>query len=245
MKNYNLFFIYVFDIFTFENKKSPEKNIKSTQEKEVINMVTQICDFLVDKMKAKMPDIDDERAEVIHYGLENIVGELPKVFLLFFTAGVLQILDLTFISFLSILFYRAFSGGFHAKTHLACILLTHILYIGNVLLSKLFMFEQEWIKYIIVLAVWIFSVVMISWYAPADTENVPILRKKDRKQKKILSYITMTLTLIMALIIQDRLISNIIWMGVLLQTCCITRLAYKIMKNRYGYEVYAEENKSC
>ena len=103
MKNYNLFFIYVFDIFTVEIKKSPEKNIKSTQEKEVINMVTQICDFLVDKMKAEMPDIDDERAEVIHYGLENIVGELPKVFLLFFTAGVLLILDLTFISFLSIL----------------------------------------------------------------------------------------------------------------------------------------------
>ena len=51
----------------------------------------------------------------------------------------------------------------------------------------------------------------------------------------------MTLTLIVSLIVKDRLISNIIWMGVLLQTCCITRLAYKIMKNRYGYEVYGQE----
>ena len=204
-------------------------------------MVSQICDFLVDKMRAEMPDIDDERAEVIHYGLENFIGELPKIFLLFVSAVILQIIDLTIISFLSVLAYRAFSGGFHAKTHIACILLTHFLYIGNVLLSKMIVFEQEWIKYIIVLAVWIFSMIMISWYAPADTENVPILRKKDRKQKKIFSYITMTLTLIVSLIIQDRLISNIIWMGVFLQTCCITRLAYKLTNNQYGHEVYAEE----
>lgn len=213
--------------------------------KEVVKTVTKICTLLTDKMRAEMPEIDDERAEVIQYGLENLIGELPKTFLLFVTAAVFQVLDLTIISFLSILAYRAFSGGFHAKTHLACILLTHTLYIGNVLLSKLIVFEQNWIKYSIVLAVWLFSMLMISWYAPADTENVPILRKKDRKQKKILSYITMTLTLVVALIIQDRVISNIIWMGVLLQTCCITRLAYKIMKNRYGYEVYKQEMKNC
>lgn len=203
-------------------------------------MVTQICDFLVDKMRAEMPEIDEERAEVIHYGLENIIGELPKVFLLFAVATIFQILDLTLISFFSIFFYRAFSGGFHAKTHLACIILTHSLYIGNVMLSKLIMFEQNWIKYIIVFAVWFFSMVMISWYAPADTENVPILRKKERKQKKILSYITMTLTLIVALVVQDRLISNIIWIGVLLQTLCITRFVYKITNNKYGHEVYKD-----
>lgn len=221
-------------------KKVSEKRIKSSQDKEVMIMVTQICDFLTDKIRAEMPEIDDERAEVIHYGLENYIGELPKIFLLLVTSLVLQIFDLTLISFASILMYRAFSGGFHAKTHLACILLTHSLYIGNVLLSKLIVFEQDWIKYVIVLGVWLFSMVMISWYAPADTENVPILSKKDRKQKKILSYITMTLTLIVSLIIQDRLISNIIWMGVFLQTCCITRVAYKLTNNKYGYEVYAE-----
>ena len=38
--------------------------------------------------------------------------------------------------------------------------------------------------------------IMIKLYAPADTENVPILRKKDRKKKKILSYIFLTIGLI-------------------------------------------------
>ena len=79
---------------------------------------------------------------------------------------------------------------------------------------------------------------MIKLYAPADTENVPILREKDRKQKQILSYITYTIALIIALVINNQIISNIIIIGYLMQTCMITKIAYKITKNRYGHEVY-------
>ena len=201
-------------------------------------MVTQICDFLTNRIRKEMPEINDERAEAIHYGLENIIGEMRKVALIFIIPCILQIVDLTMISFASILLYRAFSGGFHAKTHIGCIICTTSLYIGNVILSKMFLFDQEWIKYIIISIVWLFSMIMIRKYAPADTENVPILRKKDRKQKRILSYVTMTLTLLIAFLIKDRVISNIIWMGILLQTFCITRLAYKITNNKYGHEVY-------
>lgn len=205
-------------------------------------MVTRICDFLTNKIRAEMPEIDDERAEIIHYGLENIVGELPKTFIIFGIAWFLNIIDLTLITFVSIMMYRAFAGGFHAKTHIGCILFTSLLYLGPPLISKYIVFEQEWIKYIIIVAVWIFSMLMISWYAPADTEDVPILREKDRKKKKMLSYITMTITLIIAFFVQDRVISNIIWFGVFLQTCCITRIVYKITNNQYGHEVYSKQN---
>lgn len=83
--------------------------------------------------------------------------------------------------------------------------------------------------------------VMIKLYAPADTENVPILRKKDRRNKQILSYITMTITLIISLFIQDVVISNIIIYGILLQTLTITRIAYKLTNNKYGHEVYEKQ----
>ncbi len=204
-------------------------------------MVTRICDFLTNKIRAEMPEIDDERAEIIHYGLENIVGELPKTFIIFGIAWFLNIIDLTLITFVSIMMYRAFAGGFHAKTHIGCILFTSLLYLGPPLISKYIVFEQEWIKYIIIVAVWIFSMLMISWYAPADTENVPILRKSERKQKKILSYITMTATLLIASTISDNIISNIIWLSVLIQTLYITRLMYKITNNAYGYETFQQK----
>ena len=84
--------------------------------------------------------------------------------------------------------------------------------------------------------------IMIKLYAPADTENLPILRKKERKAKKILSYISMTATLIIAAFVKDSVISNIMILGTLFQTILITRFVYKITNNKYGHEVYEQEN---
>ena len=84
---------------------------------------------------------------------------------------------------------------------------------------------------------------MIKLYAPADTENVPILRKKERKQKQILSFIVVTIELIVALFIPDTIISNLIIIGVLFETVTITRFAYKLTNNKYGYEVYCNISK--
>jgi len=187
-----------------------------------------------------MPDIDDERAEIINYGLQNIIGELPKTALIFVLAYILGILDLTIIAFISIVVYCTFSGGFHLKTHIGCIICTNAIYIGDVLLSKSLIYQNNITKYILIAVVWLFSMAMISLYAPADTENVPILRKKDRRNKKILSYITMTITLIVSLFIKDIVISNILIYGVFIQTLTITRIAYKLTNNKYGHEIYAK-----
>ena len=80
---------------------------------------------------------------------------------------------------------------------------------------------------------------MLKLYAPADTENVPILRKKERTQKQILSYLILTVEFIIAIIIGNTTIAGIIIFGDLIQTLTITRIAYKITDNKYGHEVYA------
>ncbi len=111
------------------------------------------------------------------------------------------------------------------------------MYIGPAVLSKYIILDGN-IKIITIIMLWIFAMAMITLYAPADTENVPILRKSERKQKQILSYITVTIALIVAGIINNPIISNIIIIGYFIQTCTITRIAYKITKNKYGHEVY-------
>ena len=203
-------------------------------------MIDKFCNYIVKNIRKEMPEVDDERAEVIKYGLEIIIGEIPKSFLLFIIGFILGIGKLTIYSFLLILPYRALSGGFHLKTHLGCILGTSLFYCGNVFLSKWIILEPEIFKYIIIALVWIFSMVMIYLYAPADTENVPILRAKERKIKKILSYIVMTIELLVAICIKDSVIANLIIFGILIQSISITRLAYRITNNKYGYEVYAQ-----
>ena len=45
-------------------------------------MIDKFCEFITNKIRKEMPEIDDERAEVINYGVQLIIGEIPKFFLI-------------------------------------------------------------------------------------------------------------------------------------------------------------------
>ena len=66
-------------------------------------MIDKICMFLTNKMRKEMPEIDDERAEIINYGLQNIIGEIPKIFIMLGIAYLLGVFKLALITFLIIL----------------------------------------------------------------------------------------------------------------------------------------------
>ena len=207
-------------------------------------MIEKLCSFLTNKIRNEMPEVDDERAEVINYGLQLIIGEIPKIFITLAVAYLLGVLKLTLIMVLVLLPYRAFSGGFHLKTHIGCVVSTTLYYCGIAKISNYF-FLYNPMKIIFILCVWIFGTIMIKLYAPADTENVPILRTKERKQKKILSYISFSIGLIAAVIINNNSVANILILGNLVQSMMITPIAYKLTNNKYGYEVYGKEELTC
>ena len=111
------------------------------------------------------------------------------------------------------------------------------MYIGNAYISQLF--ELSMInKVIISILIWSFAMLMIFKYAPADTEDVPIISKRERKKRKNISYLIASLMIIIACLINNSIISNILLLGVLIQTITITRFAYRLTKNRYGHEEY-------
>ena len=82
---------------------------------------------------------------------------------------------------------------------------------------------------------------MIYLYAPADTEDVPVIAKRERKKRKVISYVVVSVMLVCGCVVQNAVISNMLIVGVLLQSCSISRLAYRVTGNRFGYEVYYEE----
>lgn len=200
-------------------------------------MIDKFCDYLTSKIRVKDPEIDDERAEIINYGIHLIVGEIPKFFIIMGIAYLLGVLDLTILAYFLILPYRGTSGGFHLKTHIGCIIGSTVFFCGIGLAGKYIILGKT-IKYIVTFVIWAFSMIMVKLYAPADTENVPIISKSERKKKKILSYITLTISIVVSLFIPNEVISNIIVYGMLFQSISITRLAYKLTNNKYGYEVY-------
>lgn len=208
-------------------------------------MIDKICDKLIERMKIKMPDMTDERAEVIKYGLELIIGELPKFFILFALSWILGIFKYTLILMLAITPYKMQSGGVHLKTHIGCIIGTTLFYCGNVLLSKYINITGFTNRLILAISVFVFAIIMITLYAPADTENVPILRKKDRRKKKISSYIIVTLMIICSFFIKDHIISNMLIFGVLIQSIMITKFTYKIFNVKFGYLEYIKTQKDA
>lgn len=202
-------------------------------------MLDKICTFLIQKMRKENPDIDDEKAEVINYGLQNLFGEIPKTFVMLLVAYILGIFEWALFTFVALFIYKGASGGVHLKTHIGCLIFTCTFYCIIPFISKYIIMSQI-VKYIVVTIVWIFGMIMIKIYAPADTESVPILQEKVRRRKKIVSYISFTTALSVALFIPNNTICNILILANLFQTITITKFVYKITKNKYGYEVYGD-----
>jgi len=200
-------------------------------------VIEAICNSLTKKIIQSVDGYDESKADEINYGLQLLIGEVPKFFIILLLAFLLHMFKLTLISFLIILPYRAFSGGFHLHTHLGCIVVTSLLYIGTPYLASILNFNDT-IKYILIAITFIFSFAMIAKYAPADTENVPVLQKKERRKRKIWSFVIAGVELVIAIFIPYKVVSNMIIIGILVQTLTLTRLAYKITNNKYGYEVY-------
>ena len=109
-------------------------------------MIDKICLFLTNKIRKEMPEVDDERAEIINYGLHLLIGELPKNFIILGIAYFLGVFKLTLIMVILLLPYRATSGGFHLKTHIGCILGTTLIYCGIAKIACYIIFYNQILK---------------------------------------------------------------------------------------------------
>ncbi len=203
-------------------------------------VLDSICEKVNIKLKEEIPDITSDRIEVIDYGLRMIIGEIPKLIIMFCIAYLLGVLPLAILSYIILSPYGMFAGGAHANSHIGCIITTPAVYCGGVILSQNLLQVISLERYLTIFAVWIFGSIMCLIYAPADTENVPILRKKERRFKKIMACITLTISLVVSIFLNNIVISNILIFGCLIRSIMITRPIYILFNNKYGHEVYSE-----
>ena len=204
-------------------------------------MIDKFCDWITEKIKAKVTDIDEERELVINFGVRLIFGELPKILILFIIGFLLNMGWQTLLLFFLIAPYRSFTGGFHLKTHLGCMITTSILYLSPIIIAKYFEISHSFIIYVLAGILSIFSIFIITKYAPADTENMPILSKKERKSKKIKAYISLGILLSIIIFSPYKQFSYMIIYAMFLQNLTVLPISYKLTNNKHGYEVYTEE----
>ena len=204
-------------------------------------MIDKFCDWITEQIKGKMPEMDEEKEAVINFGVRLLFGEIPKIIALFIIGFLLQIGWYSLLIYFLLAPYRSSTGGFHLRTHWGCMLSSIVLYIVPILMAKYIPISQEYIIYVMTGIIGILSSIFIFKYAPADTENIPILSKQKRKTKRIKSYISLGILLTIIVFVPDKIVSYMLLYGMFLQDLTLTPIAYKLTKNKYSYEVYTEE----
>jgi len=197
-------------------------------------MVDALSNKLTLMIKMNVKDVDDEKAEIINYGLICFLSFITKTIIILLVSYLLGILDLTVIAIVSLGFYRAFAGGAHANSHMICLFTSFIIFLGPVYLGK-FIFSLFSNIEILYLFIFILNCVIIYYYAPADVEQKPILSKNLRERLRMQSAFSMSLVIVLALtIIKNHTISNVLVATTLVESITMIPLFYKLIGCKYG-----------
>ncbi|NLK63478.1 MAG: accessory gene regulator B family protein [Tissierellia bacterium] len=143
-------------------------------------MINRISASLSERIGLRLNSSDNEK-EIYAYSIEVLISLLINLIILSITAYILkkQAELITFIVFFSSL--RSFAGGYHAKTHIECISLSLFLFVISALSSTYFI---EYGKIILFLGI-LFSTIMVFVFAPTESENKPLSKKKHKKYRLI------------------------------------------------------------
>ncbi|NYB74130.1 accessory gene regulator B family protein [Sedimentibacter hydroxybenzoicus DSM 7310] len=186
---------------------------------------------IVDYIK-KNKDMNTYDEEVLRYGIQIYYFNISKLLILLAVSIILDIFAETSIVFLLIAVLKRFSYGFHADTFFSCILITFINIFGIVYLSK---FSLNPLSKTIIA---IISIILFTLYAPADTEERPLVNKKKRLKLKVQSIFTSVLYFVLSFFTDEQL-SNMLILSLIFIGFNTSPVLYILFKKEYkNYEKF-------
>ena len=192
----------------------------------------------INRIRKKYPEYDEEKLEIIAYGLEALYITITKTVVIFGIAILLGILKEVFLILIFYNILRTTAFGMHAKKSCHCYIISIILFIGLGLLCK-YVDINLYVK--LILAGLSFIILII--YAPADTYKRPLLNAKKRKIYKIITIINSLIYIILIIIFKNNEISDYLVMGILDASLMIHPLTYRVFQLPYNnykeYEITA------
>lgn len=182
----------------------------------------------------KYNNYDDVKIKEIEYGLEGIYLTFTKLTFIIVLSFILKIPKEVFIYMIIFNIIRTPSFGLHATKSWICLVSSTILFIG---IPMLCIYLN--INIIIKIVITVIMILLIFKNSPADTYKRPIVSKKRRKRLKVISTIIASIYLIIILFINNNYISNCLMFALIMQSCMISPIIYKIFKLPYNnYKKY-------
>lgn len=192
-------------------------------------LCSKIVNFFISNLKLSNDDI-----ELIHLGIHVLLLNLFKFIILSVLAICLGLFKevLLFIFIFALL--RVNAAGVHLKSNIGCTLAILFIFVGSAYVSNVYPIS---FNYVFVAS--IFISILLTIYAPADTEKRPILDSNKRKELKIRSGFICILLLIINLIVHKDIIMNITMFALLIQMVSVNPITYKLMREEYNnYKKY-------
>ena len=179
-------------------------------------------------------NLNTEDIEKLSIGLTVILLNIFEMTLVFILSFFLGVIKETLIFSIMFTLLRTLGSGVHCKTSSQCITVTLTFYIGAALLSKYFP-----VNTVPALCISLICTAFLYKYAPADTENRPILGERHRKKLKIEITIMALLIILANLIIADNALFNPSMYAMVIETIIVLPCTYKLMNVNYNnYKLY-------
>lgn len=194
--------------------------------------------FAMKCIKEYHPNYDDIKLAELKYNLEGFYLSFTKLIIIIALSLIFGIFKEMLIMLIVFNVLRSTGFGLHATKSWICLLSSSIVFLCFPLLAKIIS-----IPFIVKIILGISSILLIYIYAPADTEKRPLIKKEKRNKCKFITTIKCIILVIISLIVQNDIISNLIIFGIWNEIFMIIPLTYKIFRLSYNnYKTYILEN---
>lgn len=196
-------------------------------------MIERMSNYILDNFLYKNENVEGNEREIMLFGITRILEDIPKYVTIFLIAYFCHILKYVGIILEVTIVYKFFVGGAHARTNIGCLISSIAYFIAPVYLARYININV----YLLSAIALILSLIIIYKIAPADTEEIPILKKEKRNKLKMVALISLIAILTVNLIvIKNNYIQNLILLTILVIDICTTKPVYMLYRCKYSYE---------
>lgn len=206
------------------------------KKKFQVSLMERLSQIIVDRINFYLHK-EGLELQKIKLGIEILLINISKLIIMLAIAAVFHLLKETIFMLLIFTSIRRNAFGLHAKNSFTCTVVSIIIFVFGSYLSHYLKFNN----YIVFIIFTIINILLYK-YAPADTENHPLLGVDLRKKLKTESVITGLILMIITLLIPNSVIKALIILSAISAVTLILPITYYLLKRSYrNYEIYEKE----
>ena len=183
-------------------------------------------------IRKNLNDITPEKEEVIDYGIKILVYETIVIASAFSAALFFGVFKYFLAVFLIYSILRMVEGGAHMNSRIKCIATYAAIIFGSIFLSKNIYIASPYYS----IPVFLINFFAAYKYAPGDSLEKPILKKKLKVKLKVLSLIVITVLSLGSFILwySDKILFNAALITSLSVTFLLSPIGYRFAKCQRG-----------